>query len=419
MKKILILGGGISGLITAEKLLNKGFEVIIIEQDSVLGGLASSFEYQGKLIPKTYHHVLYHENLFQDLIKQYGFEKKLKWNDSEMCFWFNNIPYKLTKPLDILFFKPLDFVSKLRFVKLGIISVLKKNWSDLKTKTATEWLDQVVGKKVRRELFEPLAKIKFGALSSVSAAWLGARLHEAALNKEKYAYLKGGLQPLIDKLGENIKRKKGQIFLNATVEKIVGTKVHVRINKKIKVFESDKIVSSLPPPVLTSVSNLSPDIKTKLNQIKYQPLVCLVCGSKQLLTKYYWNVLIEPEYSFGGVFHHTALYPEGGINGEYLYYFFKYLDNKDSFYNKSDVEIKNIFLNDIKKIKPDFEFSWTKIFKIKYSSPIFSFDYKNLPIKLTDDIYLTGVYKEYPSTRTMNSAVKSGLKTANIILNEK
>lgn len=37
-KKIIIFGAGISGLTIAQELLDKGFKVILIEKDSVIGG---------------------------------------------------------------------------------------------------------------------------------------------------------------------------------------------------------------------------------------------------------------------------------------------------------------------------------------------------------------------------------------------
>lgn len=82
----------------------------------------------------------------------------------------------------------------------------------------------------------------------------------------------------------------------------------------------------------------------------------------------------------------------------------------------SGEKIKQKFLKDTSIICPNFKPSWTKIFKITHATPFFSTDYYNLPIKISDKIYLTGIYKEHPATRTMNTAFKSGLKTADYIL---
>ena len=44
MKKIIIIGGGISGLSTAWKLSEKGYKVNVVESDKSIGGLAKSIK---------------------------------------------------------------------------------------------------------------------------------------------------------------------------------------------------------------------------------------------------------------------------------------------------------------------------------------------------------------------------------------
>jgi len=415
---VVIIGGGISGLFAAEELLKKNISVIILESKSLLGGLASSFKVKNKFIPCTYHHLLPNEKIIFNTISDKNFEKNVIWNNSSISFWFNNKPFLLTKPLDILLFKPLSWNSKFNLVKLGLISFLKSDWNNLKGLDAKSWVKKVAGTELSKKLFEPLSSIKFGKLSSVSAAWFGERLHEAVINKENYAYLNCGLQIFIDSIGNSIEKKGGQIYLNANVVKINGNKVHAIINGEIKIFKANKIISSLPPPVLKKITDLNPKEQKLLDKVRYKPMICMVAGSKDFLTPYYWNVFINPKVSFGGIFNHTALYPEGGIDGEHLYYFFTYLNEKDVLFLKSEKEIQEIYLKDIKKINSEFQYSWTKIFKIKHSSPMYTLNYENLPIKLNETIYLTGIYLMHPSTRTMNSAAKSGLETAKCLIKD-
>ena len=42
MKTIIIFGGGIAGLTVAHELIEKKFNVIVIEKDNILGGMARS-----------------------------------------------------------------------------------------------------------------------------------------------------------------------------------------------------------------------------------------------------------------------------------------------------------------------------------------------------------------------------------------
>ena len=44
MKKIVVIGGGITGLRVAWKLSEKGYEVKVIEMDKFIGGLARSIK---------------------------------------------------------------------------------------------------------------------------------------------------------------------------------------------------------------------------------------------------------------------------------------------------------------------------------------------------------------------------------------
>ena len=415
---ITFLGGGISSIIAALELQKQGYQVTIIEKEPVLGGLASSFRKKGKWIPKTYHHILPAEKLFLKIIKKEGFDKYLLWNDSAISFWFDKKPYSLVSPIDILLFKPLSFLSRLRLFKLGAVAFLRRNWNSLKGKDAESWIRGFIGDEATDKLFKKLARIKFGELSTVSAAWFGERLHEAAVNQEKYAYLTCGLQELIDHLGDQIRKRGGKIYLGAEVTGLEGKKVSFYHQGKDKEIISNRIISSLPPPLLADLSDLDADKKKLLKSAEYKPLVCLVVSSKNLISSYYWNILIKPRMKFGGFFNHTAIYPEGGTGGENLYYFFAYLNLDDDLWNKPKDEIRNVFLDDIKKLFPDFKASWTKTFKIRYSSPVYDIGYENLPIKIDEKLYLTGVYRMYPSTRTMNSAAKSGVKTARLVIEE-
>ena len=44
MKKIVVIGGGVTGLSVAWKLSEKGYEVKVLEMDKFIGGLAGSIK---------------------------------------------------------------------------------------------------------------------------------------------------------------------------------------------------------------------------------------------------------------------------------------------------------------------------------------------------------------------------------------
>ena len=57
-KKVIVLGSGPTGLITAWKLLEEGFKVTIIEKNSITGGLCRSWKFKDFILdtgPHIFH----------------------------------------------------------------------------------------------------------------------------------------------------------------------------------------------------------------------------------------------------------------------------------------------------------------------------------------------------------------------------
>lgn len=419
-KSVIILGGGISGLTAGSALAEKGFNVTILEKESVLGGLAASFKLENKWIPITYHHIMRPDTITRVFVEKLGFGDEIIWNKSGQAFWYEGKKYLLSQPQHIITFKPLDALSKIKLFKLGILVWFKKNWDDLKDTDTEQWLNKTIGEQATSILFKNLMDIKFNMpLSSVSMAWLGKRLHQSVKNRDIYGYLKCGFHPLVERLAASITEKGGKILTGIEATRIENKRI-TAVDKENKThsFEADIIISSIPPLLLAKMADFSSTEKDRLNSISYKPVVSLICGSYNEISKNYWNVFLKPAMSFGGIFNHTALYPQGGLKGEQVYYLFTYPNETDKLYQENEESIKNIYIKDLRKIFPDFKYEWCKVFKIRYSQPVFKKNYENLPVKIKNNIYLTGIYKQFPRPRTMDSAFISGLSTAECIIKE-
>ena len=55
MKKVIIIGGGISGLTAGILLQKKGFKTVIYEKNNVIGGLCSGWKKDGYFIDNCIH----------------------------------------------------------------------------------------------------------------------------------------------------------------------------------------------------------------------------------------------------------------------------------------------------------------------------------------------------------------------------
>ncbi len=81
VKRIIIVGGGLSGLVAGE-ILSKKFEVLIFEKEGFLGGLAATFEKDNKQIPMFYHHIIKSNKNTLYYLQRFVRPKKLAKNKS-------------------------------------------------------------------------------------------------------------------------------------------------------------------------------------------------------------------------------------------------------------------------------------------------------------------------------------------------
>lgn len=414
-KRIVIIGGGLSGLACGLRL-SEHTNVAILESGEQAGGLAASIKVGYKWIPITYHHVMSIDSVTQRFLKEFDLSDEVLWKNIQIAYYFYDKCYLMTRPQHILQFGVLSFWERLRLGLLGVECLLRRNWNNLNDTPADRWIEGRIGRRAKDIIFERLAEMKFGmSLNKISAGWLGNRLGESARNRENFGYPRSGIKTLVDRIVERF-AKNGELLLNTPVSKVRPGSI---ITQDGKEFRYDYLVSTIPPPALLKMHELSEPLDEELNTIKYVPIICSVFGSRKLLTPHYWNVYMEPKFSFGGIFHHTALYQEGGIDGEYVYYTFTYLQGEDTpMWLKNVEECKMLHLNDVKKLNPDFKEEWWHTFKIKYAQPLFRIGYKSPPIqsRALPNLFYAGVYRMFPQTRTMHTALQSGEETADVVL---
>ena len=72
MTRIAIVGGGITGMAAADALSQRGLTCTIYERDAALGGLAGSFQVDGVLLEKFYHHLFTSDTAMASLIEDLG-----------------------------------------------------------------------------------------------------------------------------------------------------------------------------------------------------------------------------------------------------------------------------------------------------------------------------------------------------------
>lgn len=114
-KKILIIGGGFTGLTAAWKLSQEpDFSITLVESSDHLGGLAAGFPLLGTSLEKTYHHLFLTDTCILKLAGELGLNDKLMWCESSMGIYRDGHIHPFMSPADLLRFRPCGFLGRLR-----------------------------------------------------------------------------------------------------------------------------------------------------------------------------------------------------------------------------------------------------------------------------------------------------------------
>lgn len=427
---IVIIGGGFTGLTAAYELTRKGYRVTVLERDKEVGGLAGSFEVNGQPLEKFYHHWFTNDKYVMALVEELEAQDQVIYRPTRTGIYYANNFFKLSSPLDLLTFKPLNWFNRLRLGLFALWARRIKNWRKLESLTAKEWLLKVCGSQVYRVVWEPLLRGKFGPFADqVSAVWFWnkVKLRGGSRNKdgaEMLAYYRGGFAALAQKLAEAIAFRGGQIKTNITVEGVIVQSdrlTGVKTNQGI--IEADGVIATPALPIIADLldDHLSSDYIQKLRSVDYLANVCLVLQLNRSLSETYWLNVNDPNFPFVGVIEHTNFEPKETYGGQHIVYLSKYLPESETLYQMSDQEALNYAIPHLKRMFPEFSRDWIidyHFWRARYSQPIVVRHYSRLiPSHETPlpGFYVSTMAQIYPEDRGTNYAIREGQKIANFV----
>jgi protoporphyrinogen oxidase len=420
----LIIGGGLAGL-AATYRLSGGNEMILIEKEPELGGMASSYEIDGYRIEKYYHHIFSSDKELITLIDELGLSSKLEWLRGSTGYYFDGKIYPMNTPIEIL--KALPLMDVIRLTLLVLKAKRIKDTAPFDDITAKQWILDTAGESVYNNFFLPLLQSKFGDnKEKVSAAWLLGRVRirsNRGAKGERLGYMRGGFHALIEKMAESI-RKNGGIIRQGNASKIEvaggSVKSVVVDGERIK---CDRVISTVSPHILKKI--IDPGLLGLDMNISYQGTACALFGlTEKIMDDVYW-LNIKEDVPFGAVIEHTNFIPVSDY-GEHLMYVTSYFQNPDSvLWKSSDDEAIELYQNGLEKLFPGFrkKVKWWRLRRDNDTAPVYEVGYgkKVLPYRTNiEGLYLAGMFSEanYPE-RSMNGSIKAGFECSDAILSIK
>ena len=423
--EITIVGAGFTGLTLGIYLIKKNYRVKILESSSEIGGLASTFKLEkGQELEKFYHHWFNNDIHILNLIKELNLEENIKVNFSKTGLYYANNFFKLSSPLDLLRFKPLNLIQRIRLGLLALRVKFISNWMLLEKKSAEDWLIELGGKRVFEIVWKPLLEGKFGSYSKeISAVWFWNKLKlrggsRGEKGKEELLFYKGGFKELINSMAKEIKNKGGHIQLEYPVKKIEQIGNLWLLNEEI---QTDKIIITTAIPIYKKLIEPWADKNylRGLNKIKYIGNVCLILELSKSLSDTYWLNVNDSSFPFVGLIEHTNFEQKENYNGNHIVYLSKYIQTASTLYNLTKEEFFDYSIPFIQKMFPEFEENWVvnyHLWKAEYSQPIVTKEYSNIKPEMKtpyDGLFLCSMAQIYPEDRGTNYAVKYAKKLVN------
>lgn len=381
MKKICIIGGGISGLVSAFLLEKRGFELTLFEKSGHVGGNIQTVEVEGFLIEYAPNSLLKSPRLVE-LIRELKLETEvLTANPANKKRYVLRDGKLKSLPMSILKMATSDYFSlkaRLRLLKEPFVRTKSQDGESV-----AEFFERRLGREIVERAADPfIAGIYAGNPESLSVKSAFARLYEL---EEKYGSLligsllsktekadksfprtfsfKNGVQTLIDKLAENLGES---IQINTKVEQIEKTsdgKWLVKTNSGEDVFDS-LIISTPAEAAANLIEKIDTNLSEKLNKIYYPPVAMIYFGVKkenlkQNLDGFGFLIPSSEKRRILGTIWNSAVFKNRSPAGFHLLTNFVGGARNAEFFERSDEELFEIVYEELRDIlglqkKPEF-----------------------------------------------------------------
>lgn len=434
-QKIGIIGGGIMGISLGYYLARQGVAVTIYEASPVLGGLAGPLVLEdGTEVDRFYHAILSSDRHLRELGEELGIGDKFRFKETKTSFYYKNALHPMNNMIDFLKFPPLGWIDRFRLGLTVLAAQFTRDWKSLESISVQDWLLKWGGKVTFQNIWRPMLKAKFDAgFDNVPATWIWSRLvrmkstREGANQKEMAGHLIGGYITLIKAMTEKIREFGGEALLKTPVKEIVienGKAVGIRMVND-EVVKYDKVICTMQTPVFQRlIPGADPKYHEFLAKSDYLGIIAPLLVLTKPLTGNWTVNITDDRFPFTGVIETTAYIDPKYVGGYHLVYLPKYTAPGSEWQKKSDDEIRQIWLENLKAMFPDFDPATIKYFLIhreRYVEPLHGLNETDLVPEVKTPIgnlFLATTSQIYPALTNGESVSRHAREAAEIILSE-
>lgn len=429
---VIIVGAGYTGLTAALDLTRAGKKVLIVEGDATPGGLAGTFEFRnGVTIEKFYHHWFNSDFFVPELVRELGLQDQIVVMPSRTGMYFNGKHWRLSSPMDLLKFKPLPLLDRIR-LGLSVLKVRKTtDWKTIEHLSIKEWLEPLCGKNAYRVMWEPLINSKFSIFADkINAVWMWKKLVLRGSTRdtkggEQLMYFRGGFGRLAQAMADEIVKRGGEIRYNSPVTRAQKHDDElVSVTCGSETFSGKQFIFTPSFSIIADILNEIGDATwlQSLRRVNYLSNMCLVLELNKSLSDTYWLNVNDPGFPFVGVIEHTNFDPPENYDGKHIVFLSRYLAKQDPVWAYTDEQYLNFALEHVKKMFPEFEKNWVedyRVWRAEFAQPVTERHYSEyVPPQETPftNTWISTMAHVYPEDRGTNYAIREGRNIAKRLL---
>jgi 15-cis-phytoene desaturase len=317
-KKVLIIGGGLAGLTAAKRLVDRGFQVRVLEKRPIFGGKVSAWkDEEGDWIESGTHCFFGAYSVLYDLMKEIGTYHAVLWKDHRLTYTldgggsFTFDTWNLPSPLHLL-----PAIVKNGYFTFGEMAAFSKSLIPLALRkdkypptqdhlTFAEWAEErKFGHRLMDKMFRPMAlALKFIPPEEISAKIIldvtetFYRIPDAS----RMGFLKGSPQEYLHQPLLDYSTARGVQFQNqSTVDELLfdGQRIRGVHMRNGEILDADYYLSALPIHNLCKV--LPPSLKQhdrffgNLDRLEGVPVISVQIWYDREITPAN-NVLFSPD----------------------------------------------------------------------------------------------------------------------------
>jgi protoporphyrinogen oxidase len=448
--RIAVIGAGMTGLTAAYRLSVLGHRCDVYERWAGLGGQVATLEVgDGQLLERYYHHLFTSDVHIAALYRELGIDDAIEWRPSSVAIFAEGRSHPFTTPLDLLRFTPLSLPARVRMgAAVVLLQRLGKRVEPYESQTAREWIERAMGREAWEVVWGPLLRGKFGdRAEDISMAWLWSKLtlrrqiKGAEARQELLGYPRGGWQPLLDRLREEIEAHGGRVLIDRPAVEVARTDGALRVvggaagsyrrGHDPRRFEAagapesyDAVIATVPNDIFTALlderlrDEVGKDYIERIGSIEYHTALCLLLDLDRRFSPFYWTNVADPELPFVGLIEQTNFVEPERYGGRRFLYVANYLAPGDPLLATEPDELLDAYLPGLRRVNPGFARDWVRrrwLFREPAAQPIVTVGYRaRIPPLHTGapGLLLANTTQIYPEDRGTNYSVRLGSEAA-------